>query len=55
VARRPADREKDVEILGAMTRRAAEALQLEIRRLARRYDIDIEQIRIERPEEQRRT
>ena len=41
------------EVRGAMTRRAAEALQLEIRRLARRYGIHVKQIRIERPEGER--
>lgn len=37
-----------------MDRHAAEALQLEIRRLAKRCGIDVKEIRIERPEEERR-
>ncbi len=40
-----------VEISGDLDRHAAEALRLEIRRMARRYGIDIKEIRIERPEE----
>jgi hypothetical protein len=42
-----------LEISGVMDRHAAEALQLEARRLAKRYGIDIEVIGPERPEEER--
>jgi hypothetical protein len=42
-----------LEISGVMDRHAAEALQLEARRLAKRYGIDIEAIGLERPEEER--
>ena len=42
-----------LEISGVMDRHAAEALQLEARRLAKRYGIDIEVIGTERPEEER--
>jgi hypothetical protein len=42
-----------LEIRGRMDRHAAEALQLEARRLAKRYGIDIQGIRLERPEERR--
>jgi type IV pilus biogenesis protein CpaD/CtpE len=45
--------EARIEIRGAMTRHAAEALSLEIRRLARQYGIDVTQVRVERPEEER--
>ena len=40
-----------LEISGRMDRHAAEALQLEARRLAKRYGIDIRGIRLERPED----
>jgi hypothetical protein len=47
-------REKDstwvvrrIELTGDLDRHAAEALQLEIRRLAKRYGIEIEEFRIE--------
>lgn len=36
-----------IEITGIGDRHAAEALQLEIRRLAKRYGVDIKEIRIE--------
>ena len=39
-----------VEISGRMDRHAAEALQLELRRLAKRHGVDIKEVRIERPE-----
>ena len=42
-----------LEISGKMDRHAAEALQLEARRLAKRYGIDMQGIRLERPEEGR--
>jgi hypothetical protein len=42
-----------LEISGRMDRHAAEALQLEARRLAKRYEIDIQGIRLERPEDGR--
>ena len=42
-----------LEISGQMDRHAAEALQLEVRRLAKRYGIEIQDIRVERPEEGR--
>ena len=42
-----------LEISGRMDRHAAEALQLEVRRLAKRYGIDIQGITLERPEEGR--
>ena len=51
---RPAgERISRLEISGRMDRHAAEALQLEVRRLAKRYGIDIQGIRLERPEEGR--
>jgi hypothetical protein len=47
----PADRAEDdlgsVEITGDLDRQAAEALWLELRRLARRYAVEIEDFRIE--------
>ncbi|MBI3457547.1 MAG: hypothetical protein HY002_17345 [Candidatus Rokubacteria bacterium] len=43
----PAEAVHRIEITGIPDRHAAEALQLEIRRLARRYGIDIREIRIE--------
>lgn len=36
-----------IELTGDLDRHAAEALQLEIRRLAKRYGIEIEEFRIE--------
>jgi len=36
-----------VEITGELDRQAAEALQLELRRLARRYNLEVEDLRIE--------
>jgi len=39
-----------VEISGRMDRHAAEALQLELRRLAKRHGVDIKDVRIHRPE-----
>jgi hypothetical protein len=39
-----------VEISGRMDRHAAEALQLEVRRLAKRHGVDIKDVRIDRPE-----
>ena len=39
-----------VEISGRMDRHAAEALQLELRRLAKRHGLDIKEVRIDRPE-----
>jgi len=47
------ERSTRLEISGRMDRHAAEALQLEARRLAKRYGIDIKGIRLERPEEGR--
>lgn len=37
-----------IEITGDLNRHAAEALYLEIRRLARRYGVDIKEFRIEK-------
>ena len=42
-----------LEISGMMDRHAAEALQLEARRLAKRHGIDIQVIGLERPEKGR--
>jgi len=39
-----------VEISGRMDRHAAEALQLELRRLAKRHGIDVKDVRIDRPD-----
>lgn len=39
-----------VEISGRMDRHAAEALRLELRRLAKRHGVDIEEVRIDGPE-----
>ena len=48
---RPSDeRIPRVEISGRMDRHAAEALQLEVRRLAKRHRVDIKEVRIDRPE-----
>lgn len=47
------ERTTRLEISGKMDRHGAEALQLEARRLAKRYGIDIEVIGPERPEEER--
>jgi len=49
----PEEKIDRLEITGSMDRHAAEALQLEARRLAKRYGIDIEVIGPERPEEER--
>ena len=38
-----------VAISGHMDRHAAEALRLELRRLAKRHGVDIKEVRIERP------
>jgi hypothetical protein len=48
-----AARDARVEIDGMLDRHAAEALRLEIRRLAKHYGVEISEIRIERPEEKR--
>jgi hypothetical protein len=53
MARSSGERTPRLEISGVMDRHAAEALQLEARRLAKRYGIDIEAIGTERPEEER--
>lgn len=37
-----------IEITGALDRKAVEALRLEIRRLGRRYGVEITDLRIER-------
>lgn len=37
----------EVDITGPLGRRAAEALQLEIRHLAKRYGVEIKELRIE--------
>jgi hypothetical protein len=37
-----------LEVTGTLDRRAAEALYLEMRRLARRYGVDVAEFRIER-------
>ena len=55
MARLPGERIPRLEISGVMDRHAAEALQLEARRLAKRYGIDIEVIGPERSEEERST
>lgn len=39
-----------LEITGSLDRHAAEALQLEVRRLARRYGVEVRSVRIEREE-----
>lgn len=46
-----ARRIRHIEISGDLDRHAAEALQLEIRRVAKRYGVDIKDIRIEKLEE----
>ncbi len=40
-----------VAISGYMDRHMAEALQLELRRLAKRYGVDIKRITVDRPDE----
>jgi hypothetical protein len=47
------ERTTRLNISGKMDRHAAEALQLEARRLAKRYGIDIKGVRLERPQEGR--
>jgi hypothetical protein len=47
------ERTTRLEISGKMDRHAAEALQLEARRIAKRYGIDLKGIRLERPQEGR--
>jgi hypothetical protein len=47
------ERTTRLEISGKMDRHAAEAPQLEARRLAKRYGIDIKGVRLERPQEGR--
>ena len=44
------ERTTRLEISGKMDRHAAEALQLELRRLAKRHGVDIKEVRIDRPE-----
>ncbi len=39
-----------LEIIGTLDRHAVEALRLEIRRLSKRYGVDIKEFRIERVE-----
>jgi hypothetical protein len=46
----PDERIARVEISGRMDRHAAEALQLELRRLAKRHGVNIKDVRIDRPE-----
>lgn len=43
---------REIKIAGDLDRHAAEALQLEIRRLAKRYGFEIEEFRIEKGEEE---
>jgi hypothetical protein len=43
----------DIELVGRLDSHAVEALQLEIRRLARGLGLDIKEIRIKRVEEKR--
>jgi hypothetical protein len=40
-----------VAISGHMDRHVAEALRLELRRLAKRHGVDIKEVRIERPDD----
>ena len=49
----PGERIPRLEISGMMDRHAAEALQMEARRLAKRYGIDIQVRGPTRPEEER--
>jgi hypothetical protein len=44
-----AEREPSIEFTAELDRRSAEVLQLEIRRLARRYGAEITEFRIETP------
>jgi hypothetical protein len=53
MARSSGERIPRLEISGMMDRHAAEALQLEARRLAKRYGIDIQVQGPRRPEEER--
>jgi hypothetical protein len=39
-----------IEISGTLDRHAVEALQLELRRLAKRFGVEIKELRVERPE-----
>ena len=39
-----------VAISGYMDRHAAEALRLELRRLAKRHGLDVKEVRVERPD-----
>jgi type IV pilus biogenesis protein CpaD/CtpE len=41
-----------IEISGELDRHAAEALQLELRRLARRHGIDVREARVEKLDEE---
>ena len=53
MAKRSRGDDQQLEVRGTMDRHAAEALRLEILRLARRYDVEVKAIRVERPEEGR--
>ena len=46
-----AEADERIAIAGRMTRHDAEALQLEIRRLAKRYGVEIAALRVERRDE----
>lgn len=39
-----------IEITGTLDRHAVEILQLELRRLAKRYGVEIKELKVERPE-----
>lgn len=43
---------REIKILGNLDRHAAEALQLEIRRLARRHGVEIDEFRIEEAQDE---
>ena len=45
--RKSGEAEERFEITGDLERPAAEALELELRRLARRHGVELEQVRIE--------
>ena len=51
MAEKPEQQDPRIAISGYMDRHGAEALQLELRRLAKRYGVDVKEITIDRPDE----
>ena len=50
----PTDDDELIELIGDLEPHAAEALRLELRRLARRHDVEVTDLRVERDTGERR-